>query len=414
MDYTWGMPVFEYRVRDRSGKVLTASMEAETIAQVREALHSKNLLIVSIKPPRKGLEADINIPGLSNRPPSLKEVAIFSKQLATLINAGVPLVQALAILQKQIENKSFQNILKKVRSDVESGFPLSEAIAKHPRAFNRLYINLVKAGETSGTLDSILGRIAAFQEKELELKGKIKGAMTYPIIVLVIAIGITYFLLTTIVPQFGKMLSDMNAKLPVITQFLMAVSNILQNYGLYVIGFFIILTLIFRAYYKTPVGRHNIDAIKLKLPIFGNLQQKSAIASFARTLGLLLNSGVNIIESLEITKGTANNAIVEETLENAKNVVMVGEPMNASLATSPVFPPMVTSMVAIGEETGSLDDMLGKVADFYDREVDEAVDQLTAAIEPMMIVILGVIVGTIVIGMFLPMFALIGELTKAA
>ncbi|MEF2277754.1 type II secretion system F family protein [Deinococcus sp. YIM 134068] len=406
------MPVYEYRVRDRSGKSMKSQMEAESLAQVRDALRAKNLLILEIKAPKTGLSADVKIPGLGDRPPNLKQVAVFSKQLATLINAGVPLVQSLAILQRQIESKAFQGIIKGMRADVEAGTPLSEALLKHPKVFNRLYINLVKAGETSGTLDSILERIAAFQEKELALRGKLKSALTYPVVVLVFAIGITYFLLTTIVPQFAGILEQLNAPLPMITKILMAVSDFLKNSGLLIFVFVGVVVALYRWYYKRPSGRVVIDRIKLRLPVFGNLLQKSAISSFARTFGLLISSGVNIIESLEITKGTANNAIVEETIENAKNVVMVGDPMSASLATSKVFPPMVVSMVSIGEETGSLDTMLGKVGDFYDREVDEAVDSLTAAIEPLMIVFLGGIVGVIVAGMFLPMFSIIGQLSQ--
>lgn len=406
------MPVFEYRVRDRSGKVLKSQMEAETANQVRDALRAKNLMIVEIKAPKTGLNADIKIPFLDNRPPNLKQVAIFSKQLATLINAGVPLVQSLAILQKQIEHKGFQTVVKNMRTDVEAGTPLSDAIVKYPKIFNRLYVNLVRAGETSGTLDAVLERIADFQEKDLALRGKLKSALTYPVVVLVFAILITYFLLTTIVPQFAGILAQMNAPLPLITRVLMAVSDFLKNSGLLIFAIGAVITYIYRWYYKTPKGRMIIDDIKLKIPVFGNLVQKSAIASFARTFGLLISSGVNIIESLEITKGTANNAIVEESIENAKNVVMVGEQMSSSLATSKVFPPMVVSMISIGEETGSLDNMLGKVGDFYDREVDEAVDSMTAAIEPLMIVFLGGIVGVIVAGMFLPMFAIIGQLSQ--
>ncbi|AKH17944.1 type II secretion system F family protein [Deinococcus soli (ex Cha et al. 2016)] len=406
------MPVFEYRVRDRSGKVLKSQMEAETANQVRDALRSKGLMIVEIKAPKSGLNADIKIPFLDNRPPSLKQVAIFSKQLATLINAGVPLVQSLAILQKQIDHKGFQGVVKEMRGEIEAGTPLSDALAKHPKIFNRLYLNLVRAGETSGTLDSVLERIADFQEKELALRGKIKSALTYPVVVLVFAILITYFLLTTIVPQFAGILAQLNAPLPFITRMLMAVSSFLQNQILLMVAIIAAVTFAYRAYYRTPKGRVVIDEIKLKVPILGNLIQKSAIASFSRTFGLLISSGVNIIESLEITKGTANNAIVEESIENAKNVVMVGEQMSSSLATSKVFPPMVVSMISIGEETGSLDDMLVKVGDFYDREVDEAVDSMTAAIEPLMIVFLGGIVGMIVAGMFLPMFAIIGQLSQ--
>ncbi|WP_414657016.1 type II secretion system F family protein [Deinococcus sp. VB343] len=406
------MPVYEYRARDREGKVLKSQMDAESEAQVRDALRARNLMILEIKAPKTGLNADVKIPGLTDRPPGLKQVAVFSKQLATLINAGVPLVQSLAILQRQVDNKTFETVLKKVRGDVESGTPLSEALQQHPKVFSRLFINLVRAGETSGTLDTVLERIADFQEKQLALQGKIKSALTYPVVVLVFALGITYFLLTTIVPQFASILTQLNAPLPFITRMLMAVSDFLRSSGLFIFLIVGVIFFAYRWYYRTPKGRYVIDDIKLRLPVFGNLIQKSAISSFARTFGLLISSGVNIIESLEITKGTANNAIVEETIDNAKNVVISGDQMSSSLATSKVFPPMVVSMVAIGEETGSLDNMLGKVADFYDREVDEAVESLTAAIEPMMIVFLGGIVGLIVAGMFLPMFSIIGALSQ--
>ena len=406
------MPVYEYRARDRGGQTLKSQMEADSEAQVRDALRARNLMILDIKAPKTGLNADIKIPGLTDRPPGLKQVAVFSKQLATLINAGVPLVQSLAILQRQLDNKTFEAVIKKVRGEVESGQPLSEALQQHPKIFGRLFINLVRAGETSGTLDTVLERIADFQEKQLALQGKIKSALTYPTVVLVFALGITYFLLTTVVPQFAGILTQLNAPLPFITRMLMAVSNFLQHSGLLLLAIIAVIVLAYRWYYRTPQGRHMIDDLKLRVPVFGNLIQKSAISSFARTLGLLVSSGVNIIESLEITKGTADNAIVEETIENAKNVVISGDQMSSSLATSKVFPPMVVSMVAIGEETGSLDNMLNKVADFYDREVDEAVESLTAAIEPMMIVFLGGIVGLIVAGMFLPMFSIIGTLSQ--
>ncbi len=311
-----------------------------------------------------------------------------------------------------MEHKGFQKIIKDMRVDVESGQPLSDTMAKYPKTFNRLYLNLVRAGEASGTLDSILDRISSFLEKDLALRGKIKSSMTYPVIVLVFAIGITYFLLTTIVPQFAGILTQLGAPLPLLTRVLIAVADFLKTKTWLLALIIGALGLAFRQYYKTKQGRHVIDDFKLRVPVMGSLLRRAAIASFARTFGLLLSSGVNIIESLEITKGTANNIIIEDTLDNARNVVMVGEQMSGSLATSKIFPPMVVSMVAIGEETGSLDDMLAKVADFYDREVDEAVEQLTAAIEPIMIVFLGGIVGVIVAGMFLPMFSIIGQLSK--
>lgn len=379
---------------------------------VRETLREKNFFILSIEEPKKGLNAEIKIPGLGSTLPGLKMVAVFSRQLATMINSGLPLVQSLAIMQRQVEHQGFQKILKDIRTDVEGGLPFSDSIAKHPKVFNRLYLNLVRAGEVSGTLDTVLDRIAEFQEKELELRGKIKSAMTYPVIVLVFALGVTYFLLTTIVPQFATILTQLGADLPFITRALIAVSNFLQTMG-WVLGLIAVAAYFaFQQYYKTNQGRHVIDAVKLKIPIFGNLLKKSALSSFSRTFSLLLASGVNIIETLEITKGAAGNAIIEDALTNAKNAVQQGEQISQPLmAASTIFPPMVTSMISIGEETGALDSMLAKVADYYEREVDEAVDQLTAALEPIMIVFLGAIVGLIVAGMFLPMFAIIGKLS---
>jgi type IV pilus assembly protein PilC len=407
------MPVYTYKVRDATGKMILSTMEADTQKTVRDKLREKNFLIVSITEPKTGLSQDIKIPGLGDGLPSMKSVAIFSRQMATMIDAGLPLVQSLAILARQVDSKPLQKILRDVRIDVEGGLPFSDAISKYPKVFNRLYLNLVRAGEVSGTLDKVLDRIAVFQEKDLALRGKIRGALTYPVIVLVFALGVTYFLLTTIVPQFAGILIQLNAPLPLITQILIAASNFLQNQTLILVGIIVALVFAYRWYYSRDDGRHVIDRIKLKLPVFGNLISKAALASFSRTLSLLIKSGVNIIESLEITRGAANNAIVEDALINAKNAVIQGEQMSQPLAAATdVFPPMVVSMVAIGEETGGIDAMLDKIADYYDREVDEAVDQLTAAIEPIMIIFLGAIVGLIVAGMFLPMFAIIGQLNK--
>jgi type IV pilus assembly protein PilC len=406
------MPLFQYRVRDRNGKVISSSIEADSIAQVRDALWQRNLFIVDIRPPARGLRADIKIPGLDSGKPGLKNLSIFSRQMATMVNAGVPLVQSLAVMQRQVDHSGLANILKDVRGQVESGQSFSEALAKHPKVFNRLYLNLVRAGEASGNLDSVLDRISTFLEKELALRGKIRSAMTYPVIVFVFAIAITYFLLTTIVPQFANILTQLGASLPALTLGLIAVSNFLRHELLLLVLIIAALVVAYTLYYRTPQGRHVIDAFKLRIPLFGSLLKRTAIATFARTFSLLLTSGVNVIESLDITRGSANNAIVEETIENTKYAVMGGDQMSNSLVSSKLFPPMVISMIAIGEETGALDAMLAKVADFYEREVDEAVEGLTAAIEPIMIIFLGVVVGLIVAGMFLPMFAIIGQLSK--
>jgi type IV pilus assembly protein PilC len=412
------MPIFTYRVRDATGKIILSTMEADTSKTVRDKLREKNLLIVSITEPKTGINQDIQLPGFlneENQKPGLKPVAIFARQMATMIDAGLPLVQSLTILQKQSEHKGLQKILKEIRQSVEGGIPFSDALVKYPSVFDRLFVNLVRAGEVSGTLDTVLDRVAVFKEKDLALRGKIRGALTYPTIVLVFALGVTYFLLTTIVPTFAKMIKDINpsADLPPLTKFLDAVSQFLQNQTWLLALIIIALSIAYHYYYKTDNGRHVIDRIKMKAPVLGNLISKASLASFSRTLSLLIKSGVNIIESLDIVRGTSNNAIVEDALTNAKNAVMQGEQMSQPMAAAvDVFPPMVVSMVAIGEETGGLDTMLDKVAEYYEREVDEAVDQLTAAIEPIMIIFLGFIVGLIVAGMFLPMFALIDELAK--
>jgi type IV pilus assembly protein PilC len=405
------MPNYQYKARDKQGRMISAVIEADDVRTAARALREKGFYIAEIKEPGKGLQADIKIPGL-DRGPGLKDLAIFSRQLATMLSAGLPIVQALAILEKQTEKKTFQTIIKDVRTEVEGGASFSEALARHPKLFNRLYMNLVRAGETSGNLDAILDRLSTFLEKDLELRGKIKSALTYPTIVFVFAIGVTYFLLTGIVPQFANILTSLNAQLPPLTRFLIAVSDFLKSSGIFLLALAVAGYFAYRAYYRTEQGRRVIDRFKLRMPVFGNLTKKSSLARFSRTFGILISSGVNIVESLDITKGTAGNAIVEDVLEETKITIQAGEPVHSTLQAYPqVFPPMVSSMVAIGEETGALDTMLQKIGDFYEREVDEAVSSLTAAIEPVMIIFLGAIVGMIVAGMFLPLFQIIGTLS---
>ncbi len=404
------MPLFHYRAKDRQGRSVAATIEAEDIRTAAKILREKGYFISELKEPGKGLQAEISIPGLE-RGPSLKDIAIFSRQLATMISAGLPIVQAIAILERQTENKKFKKILKEIRTDVEGGSNFSDALTKH-KVFTPLYVNLVRAGETSGTLDAVLDRLATFLEKDLELRGKIKSAMTYPVIVLSFAIIITYFLMVGIVPMFAGILTDLGSELPLLTRILIVIADFLQHGVLYIIGITLAVYFAYRYYYKTPRGRRVLDGLKLRMPVFGNLNKKSAIARFSRTFGLLVSSGVNVIEAMDITRGTAGNAIVEDILSETKESIQVGEPIHSTLLRYPqVFPPMVSSMIAIGEETGALDTMLQKVADFYEREVDEAVTSLTAAIEPVMIIILGGIVGAIVAGMFLPLFQIIGTLS---
>ncbi|MDZ7705195.1 MAG: type II secretion system F family protein [Trueperaceae bacterium] len=411
------MPTFEYTARDRTGKVVKDKMEAASQNDVASALREKNMFVTEIKKPGSGFNADIKLPAWLDigSKPGFRDVTLFSRQFATVINAGLPIVQSLAILQKQAEKEGLKIALKKIREDVETGLPLSDAMAKFPGIFNKLYIYLIKAGEVSGNLDGILERIASYQEKQAALRGKLRSAMTYPGVVMTIAIAVTYFLLTAIVPQFASILTDLGGDLPIITRILIGISEFLQSW-LFIISaviFIAIAAVVGPFLYRTNNQvRHLVDGTLLKLPVVGNLVQKSAVASFANTFGLLLKSGVNIIESIEITKGTAGNVIVEDVLAEAKQAVQRGEQISMTLSEHPkVFPPLVASMVAIGEETGAVDTMLEKVAGFYEREVDEAVDGLTAALEPLLIVFLGGIVGFIVAGMFLPMFAIIGELS---
>ena len=409
------MPVFEYKARDRMGKAIVATMEAASERDVAAALRQKNLFITEINAPKSGLNADIKLPKWMDigSIPGVRDITIFSRQFATVINAGLPVVQSLAILQRQADKEGLKDALKKVREDVETGLQLSDALAKHPRLFNKLYIYLVRAGEVSGNLDGILDRIAAYMEKQAALRGKIKTALTYPTVVLVIALAVTWFLLTGIVPQFAQILDQLGGELPVITKALITISDFLRYQWYILIGLIVALVLGIGFFYRTKNGRRVIDRFMLRTPVLGTLIQKSAIASFSNTFGLLLRSGVNIIESIEITKGTAGNAIVEDILDETKDGVQRGEQISTTLMKYPrVFPPMVSSMVAIGEETGAVDAMLQKVADFYEREVDEAVDSLTAALEPMLIVFLGIIVGFIVAGMFMPMFSIIGQLSS--
>ncbi len=404
------MPLFHYRAKDRQGRSIAATIEAEDIRTAARILREKGYFISELKEPGKGLQKEISIPALE-RGPNLKDIAIFSRQLATMLSAGLPIVQAIAILERQTENKKFKAMLKEIRADVEGGSSFSDALDKH-KVFSRLYVNLVRAGETSGTLDSVLDRLATFLEKDLELRGKIKSAMTYPVIVLAFAIIITYFLMVGIVPMFAGILTDLGSELPLLTRVLIIIADFLQHGVLYIIGFSLAVYFAYRYYYATPRGRRVIDGLKLRMPVFGNLNKKSAIARFSRTFGLLVSSGVNVIEAMDITRGTAGNAIVEDILSETKESIQVGEPIHSTLLRYPqVFPPMVSSMIAIGEETGALDAMLQKVADFYEREVDEAVSSLTAAIEPVMIIVLGAIVGAIVAGMFLPLFQIIGTLS---
>lgn len=337
-----------------------------------------------------------------------KDLVVFTRQFSTMIDAGLPLVQALDILAVQTENAVFRGIIADMKADVEGGMTYADAVKKHPKVFDELYANMVQAGELGGILDSVLQNLADYIEKALRLKKKVKGAMTYPIVIISIAVICIGVIMVFVVPTFAKMFAQLGGTLPAPTRIIIALSNFIAGWGGVMIVVVVVASVfILKQIRSTDNGRYATDMITLKLPIFGILVRKVAVAKFTRTLGTLIKSGVPILEALENTAKTSGNKVVERTIYTVRSGVTEGQPMVESLAKSTVFPPMVTSMVSIGESTGALDAMLGKIADFYDEEVDQAVSNLTALMEPLMIVFLGGTVGFTVVAMYLPIFKMI-------
>jgi len=398
---------FTYKVRDRAGKVVEGQLEADNVSLVAGKLRSMGYTPINIER-RDGaaLKKEIKIPGLSDRV-KLKDVAVFSRQFATMINSGLSLLRSLSILGAQTENPALAKIVDQVRIDVEKGASLSSAMARHPKAFNRLYVAMVRSGETGGALDSVLQRLATTIEKQVELRRKVKSAMTYPIVVFMLVIMIVTAMLIFIVPTFKSMYTSLGGTLPLPTRILIAASNIVKGY------FFMVVPLGgggaygFKRWTKTEKGRRKWDRIKLKMPIFGKLVHKTAVARFARTLAALVRSGVPILESLDIVSDTANNTVVSDALADTQTAVKGGDSISKPLESHPIFPPMVVQMMAVGEETGALDEMLDKIADFYDDEVEATVAALTSLIEPLLIVVMGSAVGGMVISLYMPLFNVI-------
>jgi type IV pilus assembly protein PilC len=333
-----------------------------------------------------------------------KDIVIFTRQFATMIDAGLPLVQCLEILASQQDNATLKEILLKVKADVEAGSTFADALRKHPSVFNELYCNLVTAGETGGILDTILNRLAAYIEKSMNLKKKVKGAMVYPIAVLVIAMVVVIGMLVFVIPVFQKMFADMGGTLPAFTQMVINLSDFMRRYFLLVGAILVALYFVFQRYYKTENGQETVDNYLLKLPIFGSLIRKVAIAKFTRTLGTMLSSGVPILEGLDIVARTSGNKIIEKAILKTKMSIGEGKTIAEPLGASGVFPPMVVQMISVGESTGALDSMLSKIADFFDDEVDAAVANLTSLLEPLLMVFLGGAIGAIVVAMYLPIF----------
>lgn len=396
------MPEFIYEGTLR-GKPIKGEYIAENIEDVNKYLRSKSIIAAKVKRKPKKLSLQIGT-GVK-----AEDVTNFARQFSAMISAGLPLLQCLTILAEQTENENFKKILNSVKDSVEGGNSLAESLAKHPKVFPELFINMIAAGEIGGILDTILLRLATFLEKAAALKRKIKGAMMYPVVISIVAVVAVAALLIFVIPVFSNMFADFGAELPKPTQIVVNMSNFMQNPKkiLPLLGFIVICVVVFIKYKATPKGRLNVDKLILKLPVMGDLAKKSVVAQFSRTLGTLLSSGVSIIEALEITAKTASNMVVRNALESMISSISEGKTITEPMKETGVFPPMVIQMVAVGEESGGLDQMLNKIADFYDEEVNAAVETLTSIMEPIIIVVLAVVMGGTLIAMYLPMFDMI-------
>ncbi len=400
------MPLFVWKGRTATGAAASGEIAAGSQADVVAALRQKKIIPTSIKikEEKKGM-------GLFGARVSRRALAVFTRQFATMLNAGLPLLSCLEILAKQTESPALRRILGEVRTDVEGGLSLADALRRQPKVFDNLYVNMVESGETGGALDVILVRLANYLEKAAALVRKIRGAMIYPIIILSVAIVAIAILLIFVIPVFARMFEGVGAELPAMTRLVVGMSNFLKNWTLLIVIILIAGFTVLRRWHKTESGAKAIDPIMLKLPVFGNLLRKQAIARLSRTLSTLLSSGVPIIDALEITAKSAGNWLIEDAILKARTSIKGGENIADPLSKTAVFPPMVTQMIAIGEASGGLDEMLAKVADFYDAEVDQAVENLTSALEPVIMVLLGGVVGFIVISMYLPIFQLATTIT---
>jgi type IV pilus assembly protein PilC len=403
------MPVFTYRGVNRAGATVTGERTAETKAEIAAMLRRENINVSKLS--QKGKE--FNIPTFGGGVDS-KELAVFTRQFSVMIDAGLPLVQCLEILAGQQENKTFQKVLTGVRSSVEGGASLANSMKQFEKVFDPLYYNMVDAGETGGILDTILQRLSSYIEKNVKLKRAVKSAMIYPIAVLSIAGGVITLLLWKVVPIFTQLFNGLGVDLPLPTRIVIALSNFVGSiYGLTILVGMVASGFALRTWYGTSQGRMALDTLVLKIPLVGPLMRKIAVARFTRTLGTLISSGVPILEGLDITARTSGNAVVEKAIIQTRKAVEAGRSLVDPLKETDVFPGMVTQMIGVGEQTGAMDAMLQKIADFYEDEVDAAVKDLLTAMEPLMIVILGVVVGGIVVSMYLPLFSLIGKLATS-
>lgn len=436
------MATFQYIAKDASGAERRGTVEAGDRSSAIAAVRAQGLLPTALgevkgaaaAAPKKGakpakaapakrksglnrdIQINIRLPKFLQGRIKTKVLTQFTRQLATLVNAGLPLMRGLEVLKRQMKDPQMAEALTGISENISAGGTFSEALTAYPKIFDKLYVNMVKAGEAGGVLEVVLGRLAEFAEKSERIKNKVKGAMIYPCVVLVAAVAITWFLLVAVIPKFQQVFNDLlgGASLPAITQFVINASGFMQHNGLQIALSVVALVVIYKVVGKTEKGAYLLDAMKLKMPVTGTLAQRSAVSKFTRTLGTLLSSGVPILQSLTITRDTTGNRILTQAIQNVHDAVKEGESMTQPLSQCKVFPPMVVSMVEVGEETGALADMLTRIANTYDDEVDNAVAGMTAAIEPALIIVLAVVVGTVVIAMFLPMVKIIGTVSSAA
>lgn len=402
------MANFKYVAKEQNGNTVTGTLDTADRAGAIDSLRKKDLIIISIAEVQP--KSKFGLPSMKKKV-KLDDLVVFSRQLATMVDAGIPLVGALDILGEQMDNKAFGSIILTIRNDVETGSSLSEAIGKHKKVFSPLFVNMVKAGESSGMLDEILDRLAEYLEKTSALQKKVTSALVYPAVVSGMALAITLLLLLKVIPIFKTIFDGFGAKLPTPTMVLITISDGLQKYFFFAVIAIIAIGFFLARYINTEKGRIRFDSITLKLPIFGILFRKVAISKFTRTLSTLIKSGVPILAALEIVGKTSGNKVIEIAIENVRNNVREGENIAEPLTKSKIFPPMVTRMVSVGEQAGELEKMLSKIADFYDEQVDTAVSALTSLIEPLIIAFLGIVIGTIVICMFLPIFKITSVVT---
>ena len=408
------MPTYVFKGRNRMGEVIIGERLADSRDMLRQLLRREQVMLTSVK--EKGREIAVPKLGGRSKKVNAKDLSIFTRQFSVMIDAGLPLVQCLEILAQQQENKNFQMVLTQTRQDVEEGSTLAAAMARHPKTFDQLFVNMIEAGEAGGILDLILQRLSTYIEKIVKLRRDVVSAMIYPAAVIVIAIAVIAVIMVFVIPSFQSIFTGLlgpGEQLPLPTRIVVNFSEFLAGFGgLIILGVIIATVVALRFYYRTPGGHRRIDSILLKIPIVGSILRKIAVARFSRTLSTLLSSGVPILQSLEITARTAGNVILEEAINKVRAGVERGESIVEPLKATEVFPNMVSQMIAIGEQTGALDAMLGKIADFYEQEVDSAIASLLTLIEPVMIGFLGVTIGSIVIAMYLPLFTLIGKMAN--